>query len=115
CTQGAPLWPPAAFAFPAIATAEATEEEGAVVESPAPSPAGPWFHWTQQRMEEAEPLPIVTLPSPAGSESSDGPEVPAEPELTASPEAPSATGSEGADTAAVRSAAARTAAVEGVE
>ena len=105
----------AAFAFPAIATAEATEEEGAVVESPAPSPAGPCFHWTQQRMEEAEPLPIVTLPSPAGSESSDGPEVPAEPELTASPEAPSATGSEGADTAAVRSAAARTAAVEGVE
>jgi hypothetical protein len=101
----------AAFAFPAIAAAESAEE-GAVVESPAPSPEGPWSHWTRERLEQAEPLPIVTLPEPAS---------PTEPESESassfsSSEAPSAPQSEGATTAALRSATTgQTAATEGVE
>ena len=106
----------AAFAFPAVAAAGAsgggwptaeTGEEGAVVESLAPARWGSWGHWSRQRLEEAEPLPIITLPEP---------EPPAaEPEPPAPSEAGTAARSEGATTAALRPAAARASAVEGVE
>jgi hypothetical protein len=93
----------AAFAFPALAAAEATEE-GAVVESFAPSHQGPYAHWTWARLDEAEPLPVVTLPGPEATP-------PAETEV-----AITAANPEAASTAALRSAAtARTAGVEGVE
>ena len=89
----------AALAFPALAAAEGTED-GAVIESPAPSPWF-WSHWTSERLEQAEPLPLVTLP---------GSEPAAEPEATSVPQA-----EPGASTAALRYSAARTAAVEGTE
>jgi hypothetical protein len=94
----------AAFTFPALAAAEPAED-GAVVESLAPSHQGPWGHWTQERLEEAEPLPIITLPSP---------ESPA-PEAGV-PDAPSAPQTTAASTAAVAGAVAgQTSALEGVE
>jgi hypothetical protein len=112
----------AAFAFPAVAAAEPAEE-GAVVESLAPSHQGPWSHWTQQRLEEAEPLPVVTLPYPEAPVA--GPEA----TVTGEP-APTTTSTEdedgdgdgdrgedkGARTAALRAAtASQTGAVEGIE
>lgn len=119
----------AAFAFPAIAAAESAED-GAVVESLAPSHQ-PWWlsHWTRERLEEAEPLPIVTLPEPAqASEGTGEPEAPSstgsesgtltqsEGSTAADPESSSAGISEGGSTAALSSrVAARTAAIEGVE
>ncbi len=88
------------LAFPAFAAAESAED-GAVVESLAPSRQWPWGHWTPQRLEEAEPLPLITLPGP---------------ESPAAPEAPSATLSEVATTSALRTAVAgQSGAVEGVE
>jgi hypothetical protein len=90
----------AVFASPPLAAAE-EPEEGAVVESPAPSPWF-WSHWTKERLEQAEPLPLVTLP---------GPEPTGEAEPTVTPK-----GEEKASTAAVTyGAAAHTAAVEGIE
>jgi hypothetical protein len=90
----------AAFAFPALAVAE-SGEDGAVVESLAPARQWPWGHWSRQRLEEAEPLPIITLP---------GPETPAAPG-SSSPES-----SEAARTAALSSAVAgQVGTVEGVE
>ncbi len=99
----------ASLAFPALAAAEPGEpgEEGAVVESLAPAHGWPWGYWSRERLEEAEPLPIVTLP---------GPESPAAPESLAAPESSSAGSSETARTAALRSAVAGQAGtVEGVE
>jgi V8-like Glu-specific endopeptidase len=98
----------AVLAFPALAVAEGTED-GAVAKFPAPSPEWPWAHWSQERLEQAEPMPLVTLPEVA-------PEAPA-PEPAPTSEAPTATSwSEGASTAGLRTAAAgSTAAVEGVE
>jgi hypothetical protein len=94
----------AAFAFPALAAAEPAEE-GAVVESLAPSHQGPWAHWTQQRLEEALPLPVITLPSPE----SPAPE-------SAVPDAPSAPQTTAASTAALTGAVTgQTSALEGVE
>jgi hypothetical protein len=88
------------FAFPALAAAESAEE-GAVVESLAPSHHWPWGHWTQERLEEAEPLPIVELPDP---------------EPPAASETASAAPSEAASTAALRAAVAgQSGALEGVE
>jgi hypothetical protein len=103
-----------AFAFPTLAAAETTED-GAVVESLAPSHQGPWAHWTRERLEEAEPLPIITLPEPAEAAQAAEPSV--EPEPTAAPsEATSSIAPEGASTAALDArVAARTAAIEGVE
>jgi hypothetical protein len=90
----------AAFAFPALAAAESSEE-GAVVESLAPAREGPWGHWTRERLEEAEPMPIITLPDP---------------ETPAVPEPPPAAQAEVASTAALRAAVTgQTSAVEGVE
>jgi hypothetical protein len=90
----------AAFAFPALAAAE-PGEEGALVESLAPARQGPWEHWSRQRLEEAEPLPIITLPGP---------------ESPTTPESSSAASSEAASTAALRAAVAgQGAATEGVE
>lgn len=88
------------FAFPALAAAEAAEE-GAVVESLAPAHQWPWGHWSRERLEEAEPLPLITLP---------------EPEAPAAPEEPSAASSEPARTAALGAAVTgQTGALEGVE
>jgi hypothetical protein len=119
----------AAFAFPAFAAAESTED-GAVIESLAPSHQ-PWWlsHWTRERLEEAEPLPIITLPEPAEASEGAG-----EPEASPSTEQESSTltqpeasppvdseatttgTAEGAGTAALSSrVAAQTAAIEGVE
>jgi carbon monoxide dehydrogenase subunit G len=67
----------AAFASPAVAAAESAEE-GTVVESLAPSRGGPWGFWTQERLESAEPLPVVTLPEPGATEASNPTEAPAE-------------------------------------
>jgi V8-like Glu-specific endopeptidase len=93
----------AAFAFPALAAAEAAEE-GAVVEYLAPS-QGPWGHWTEERLEEAEPLPIITLP---------GPESPNP--ATAAPETPPAAQPTFASTAALAGAVTgQTSALGGVE
>ncbi len=90
----------AAFAFPLPAAAKAAEE-GAVVESLAPVRQGPIGKWTRQRLEEAEPMPIVTLPEPAPSTES---------------EATSNAQGEAARTAALRAVATgQTGAVEGVE
>jgi len=121
-----------AFAFPAFAAAE-SPEDGAVRESLAPSHQ-PWWlsHWTRERLEEAEPLPIITLPEPA--EAAESVEAAAEPEAstfaqpeastntqpeataTTQSEAPSAGAPEGASTAALSArVAARAAAIEGVE
>jgi hypothetical protein len=111
-----------AFAFPALAAAEPTGD-GAVIESLAPSHQGhqgPGGRWTQRRLEEAEPLPVVTLPEPAAKAVLGG-DAPI-PEVTAGPAAPDeATGlptyspsAEAARTAAL-SAASQTAAIEGVE
>jgi hypothetical protein len=97
----------AAFAFPLPAAANAAEE-GAVVESLAPVRQGPIGKWTRQRLEEAEPMPIVTLPEPA----------PAESPLAATPEATaSSTQAEAARTAALtgQTATGQAATVEGVE
>jgi hypothetical protein len=51
----------AVFAYPVSAAAESTEpaEEGAVVHTLLPS-QWPWGHWTEEEIEEAEPLPVVT-------------------------------------------------------
>jgi hypothetical protein len=97
----------AAFAFPALAAAEAAEE-GAVALSPAPAHQWPWERWTQQDLEEAEPLPIITLPDP---------EAPASPEPSPAVESESAsTGAEAARTAAVSGAVTDEAgAIEGIE
>jgi hypothetical protein len=119
----------AAFAFPAFAAAESAED-GAVIESLAPSHQ-PWWlsHWTRERLEEAEPLPIITLPEPAEASEGAGepeasPSTEAESSTMTAPEAsppadPEATGTgtpEGASTAALSSrVAAQTAAIEGVE
>jgi hypothetical protein len=93
----------AAFAFPALAAAEPAEE-GAVVEYLAPS-QGPWGHWTQERLEEAEPLPIITLP---------GPESPAL--ESPAPETPPAAQPTSASTAALAGAVTdQTSALGGVE
>jgi hypothetical protein len=90
----------AALACPAVAAAE-SGEEGAVVESLAPARLGPWGHWTRERLEDAEPMPIVTLPDPAAP---------------AAEEAPPAAQSEAPDAAARYAAVGgRTSAVEGVE
>jgi hypothetical protein len=98
----------AAFAFPAFAAAD-SPEDGAVVESLAPSHQGPWAHWSRQRLEAAEPLPIISLPDP---EPPVGPEAP--PETTS--QSTAAAPSEAATTAALRAAtASQTAEVEGVE
>lgn len=95
----------AVFAFPALAAAESAEE-GAVVESLAPARQGPWGHWTRERLEDAEPMPIITLPDP---------ETPAA-EAPAAAESPPAAQSEAASTAALRAAtASQAAAFEGVE
>jgi hypothetical protein len=98
----------AVFAFPAAAAADGPED-GAVVESLAPSHQGPWAHWTRQRLEEAEPLPIISLPDPeppAGQE--------ALPETTSG--STSSAPSEAATTAALRAAVgSQTAGIEGVE
>jgi hypothetical protein len=100
----------AAFAFPAFAVAEPAEE-GAVIESLAPSHQGPWAHWTRQRLEEAEPLPIITLPDPESPPATESPS--AVPDEAASDEAVPA---EAARTAALRAAAGgQTAGIEGVE
>jgi hypothetical protein len=106
----------AALAFPTVAAAGSssggwstaeTGEEGAVVESLAPARWGSWGHWSRQRLEEAEPLPIITLPEPESSAT--------EPEPPAPSEAVSAQ-SEGASTATLRfAAAAQASSVEGVE
>jgi hypothetical protein len=90
----------AALAFPALAAAE-SGEEGAVVESLAPSRSGPWGHWTRERLEEAEPMPIITLPNP---------------ETPATPESPPAPQPEAPNTAARFAAVTGQAGVvEGVE
>src|SRR3954451_20707193 len=99
----------AVFAFPALAAAD-PPEDGAVVESLAPSHQGPWAqHWSRQRLEAAKPLPTITLPDPGTPA---GPEVP--------PEAASESTASGpwkaATTAALRAAtASQTAGIEGVE
>jgi hypothetical protein len=116
----------AAFAYPAVAAAEASEE-GAVVESLAPSRGGPFGFWTQERIENAEPMPVVTLPAPESMgiseatgfseapETSEGPaEAPAEEDPSSGEEAPVASQPEAARTAAL-SMAARASAVEGIE
>jgi hypothetical protein len=98
----------AVFAFPSLAAAE-SPEDGAVVESLAPSHQPPWTHWSRQRLEAAEPLPIITLPDP---EPPAGPEAPPEAASQSTASAPS----EAANTAALRAAtASQTAAIEGVE
>jgi V8-like Glu-specific endopeptidase len=57
----------AAFAFPALALAEAPGSEGVAAGSFAPAPIGTGTHWTQAALENAEPLPVVELPgSPPG-------------------------------------------------
>jgi hypothetical protein len=90
----------AAFAFPALAAADAPED-GAVLEFLAPSASGWGTHWTKQELEEAKPLPVITLP---------GPEAPM------GPEAPAAEPSEAARTAALGGAVlGQTAATEGIE
>ncbi|MBS1890663.1 MAG: hypothetical protein JST59_05185, partial [Actinobacteria bacterium] len=98
----------AAFAFPALAAAEPAED-GAVVESLAPSHQGPWAHWSRQRLEEAEPLPIITLPEQAAPGAPE--EGPAE-----GSESPEPQPEEAARTAALRTAASTgSGSVEGVE
>ena len=85
----------AALAYPVAAAAEPVEE-GAVVSTPLPSPQGPWGHLTQEEIEKAEPLPIVTLPgSPPAAEESPVTTF-EEPEPT-----PSRTAAVGAQTAAL--------------
>jgi len=98
----------AVFAFPPLAAAD-SPENGAVIESLAPSHQGPWAHWSRQRLEAAEPLPIISLPDP---------EPPANPEAPPEAASHSAAGepSEAATTAALRLAtASQTAGIEGVE
>lgn len=98
----------AAFAFPSLAVADPVED-GAVVESLAPSHQGPGAHWTRQRLEEAEPLPIITLPEQAA---------PATPEGDAAEESgsPAPENAEGGGTAGPRTAAvSRSGSVEGDE
>lgn len=103
----------AAFAFPALAAAEGAEE-GAVVESLAPSHQGPWVYWSRQRLEEAEPLPIITLPNSEPTAGAEGSSETAS-QSTASPPTSSAS-SEAARTAALRTAgASQSGSVEGVE
>lgn len=98
----------AVLAFPALAAAEPAED-GAVVESLAPSHQGPWAHWSRQRLEEAEPLPIITLPEQAAPGASG--DVPAE-----GSESPTPQPAEAARTAALRTAASTgTGSVEGIE
>jgi hypothetical protein len=90
----------ATFAFPALAAADAGEE-GAVVEALAPARSWPWGHWSRERLEDAEPLPIVTLPNPG---------------TALAPEPTPADESEATNTAARYAAVAgQTSAVEGVE
>jgi len=99
----------AAFAFPAFAAAESVEsvDEGAVVESLAPARPWPEGYWSRQRLEEAEPLPIVTLPEPGTAEADESPSTPGS--ETDGHQEP-------ASTAARRAAlAGQSAAVEGVE
>jgi hypothetical protein len=113
----------AAFAFPTFASAE-SGEDGAVVEYLAPPPFPWWIYWSRQRLEDAEPLPIITLPETA--EAAAEPEASpmeaeastlAEPEAFAPSDSEASSGpSEGGSTATLAGrAAARTAAIEGVE
>lgn len=54
-----------AFAFPALAAAEAGGSEGSLEGTLAPAPTD--THWTQAELESAEPLPVVELPGvPSG-------------------------------------------------
>jgi hypothetical protein len=53
-----------ALAFPALAAAELTEAEGAVLGSFAGTPGAALSYWTPARMEDAEPLSVLTLPGP---------------------------------------------------
>jgi hypothetical protein len=111
-----------AFAFPALAAAE-PGEEGAVVESLAPSRPGPASHWTRERLEDAEPLPLITLPDPESSTPETPPEVETAAAVESTPAAEPAAGVEPASTtAATASSLASTAplsgqvaALEGVE
>jgi hypothetical protein len=101
----------AVFAFPAFAAAEPAEE-GAVIESLAPSHQGPWAHWTRQRLEEAEPLPIITLPDPESAPATESAAVTESPSAAPDEAAPA----EAARTAALRAVAGgQTAGIEGVE
>src|SRR5947209_7581820 len=96
------------FAFPPLAAAD-SPEDGAVVESLAPSHQGPSAHWSRQRLEAAEPLPVITLPDP---EPPAGPDVPTE----AASQSTASVPSEAATTAALQAAtASQTAGIEGVE
>ncbi|HVX32986.1 MAG TPA: trypsin-like serine protease [Solirubrobacterales bacterium] len=73
-----------ALVVPSHAAAEpSAAEEAAVLEPITTSPAQALAFWTQARREQAEPLPIVTLPEPA-------PEAPAEPAEVATSEADAA-------------------------
>jgi V8-like Glu-specific endopeptidase len=102
----------AAFAFPALAAASYTNtetaEEGVVLKRPLPSPGGPWDHWTQEELEEAVPLPVVTLP--------ESPEAAQESAAAAPSGSVPGTDGESASGSASRTALARrTAALEGIE
>lgn len=94
----------AILAFPAFAAADPPEEGGAVVEALAPSHQAPWG-WSRQRLEEAEPLPIIELPEPAA------PAAPQEPAGAAEGSTPMSAETGGARTAAVS----QSGATEGVE
>jgi uncharacterized membrane protein YgcG len=109
----------ACLGLPASAVADpvVTEGEGAVSRAIPTSPREALRFWTEERLEEAEPLPVVTLPGEPEEASETGA---AEEGTTFAEDGAAATepapAGGGPETAAVRSAAVtRSAAVEGIE
>jgi hypothetical protein len=104
----------AALGSPTVAAAHA-DEEGAVVESLAPSRDGVWGYWTRERIENAEPMPIVTLPDPEPTGAGETPgaaETPsAAAETQSDPEQPRTTSRSGS----LAALTGNTSAVEGIE
>jgi V8-like Glu-specific endopeptidase len=116
CVVATVLVVPVTLAFPALASAGSTDTEGVAVKPITTTSWEALLYWTRSRLENAEPLSVLTLPGSPPEESGATPTAapaasPAEAPAASSGEAPAV-----ASTAALSTrAAARASAVEGVE